>query len=857
MVQSILAPANGKRSDTAPAVDIIVHALSILAEPGQAVELRIPGLNGKRTDSGYFTDPEKLARAALSYNGRAEGIYITLNPLNPALLARSSNRMTEYAKATTGDKDIAWRRWLFLDFDPVRPAGISSSDVEHEAALRRAEKCREWLQTHGIPAILADSGNGAHLLIPIRLPNAAEILELLKQFLAFLSMLFSDTEVELDTSTINASRIIKLYGTVARKGDNVAERPHRQASLLVIPATLDPVERGVLETILTQAAEQKTGKAAPAPGSDQPVATTAPKTATLLNDRSLIDQIKAQFDMVAYAESRLNVSAVPEGKEYRLPGNKGFLICPEQGCWYHHGGQMGGDALDLVGYLLEGTSWNPHDKPMFRKVLQEAAAFANVVIPKKTRQSKQEISATNTAPDAASAQAENAPPPVPERPKLDLMDAASIWKHRYADELAWDVKSTIWRRWTGTHWKAERENETLDLHATEVLRAMGIPITNVGKLDGVIRLARVLCKRDFKASPLLVNFQNGTLDLATMTGHRHTAEDNLTECLPYDYTPKGNFPTIEHFLKSAIPDSEGQRAYMAHVGLALINDHTLHKALVLLGPPRSGKTTLLKLAQLVLGVSPGQFPTAVLFSPESRGANSRATWIDHSPRLVCLDEFPEEALRDEGEELFKSMTAHGGVSMWLKYRDERAENAWTPKLLFATNNRMRYRDPSGALTRRLLIVECPYSLPDSRLDSTLLHKFEPEFGAFAAACLQLALEVQSSQVYPESVAMRALLADIERSGDAVKLWLSENCTFEASAFIPTHTLYLNFKGWCEDNGLHSVSRPKLRDMVCGAQPDVRTTRQRVIDPSDGMKKLCWGIAGIRLRTPADDQSDEA
>jgi hypothetical protein len=59
-------------------------------------------------------------------------------------------------------------------------------------------------------------------------------------------------------------------------------------------------------------------------------------------------------------------------------------------------------------------------------------------------------------------------------------------------------------------------------------------------------------------------------------------------------------------------------------------------------------------------------------------------------------------LRDEGEELFKSMTAHGGVSMWLKYRDERCENLWLPKLMFATNNRMRYRDQSGALTRRLV-----------------------------------------------------------------------------------------------------------------------------------------------------------
>ncbi|MCC7206402.1 MAG: hypothetical protein IT323_03795 [Anaerolineae bacterium] len=52
-------------------------------------------MQGKRTDSGYFTD--LLAGVAAVYENRAEGIYITLNPVQPALLARGSNRVREYA----------------------------------------------------------------------------------------------------------------------------------------------------------------------------------------------------------------------------------------------------------------------------------------------------------------------------------------------------------------------------------------------------------------------------------------------------------------------------------------------------------------------------------------------------------------------------------------------------------------------------------------------------------------------------------------------------------------------------------------------------------------------------------------
>ena len=103
--------------------------------------------------------------------------------------------------------------------------------------------------------------------------------------------------------------------------------------------------------------------------------------------------------------------------------------------------------------------------------------------------------------------------------------------------------------------------------------------------------------------------------------------------------------------------------------------------------------------------------------------------------------------------------------------------------------------------------------------------------------------------------MRALLGDIERNGDAVKLWLSENCAFEAAAFTTTQSFYNNFRIWCDDNGLHAVSRPKLRDMICGQQPGIRTNKQRITDPVTGASKPMWGMTGIRLRTAKDDLAD--
>jgi hypothetical protein len=59
----------------------IEQCLSQLTEPGQVVELRILGVHGrKRTDSGYFNALDRLAKAAMAYDGKAEGVYFTLNP---------------------------------------------------------------------------------------------------------------------------------------------------------------------------------------------------------------------------------------------------------------------------------------------------------------------------------------------------------------------------------------------------------------------------------------------------------------------------------------------------------------------------------------------------------------------------------------------------------------------------------------------------------------------------------------------------------------------------------------------------------------------------------------------------------
>ncbi|MDR1137927.1 MAG: hypothetical protein LBK91_06350 [Synergistaceae bacterium] len=217
----------------------ILRAARILFEPSQVVELRAIFKNG-RVDSGYFDDFSLMAESAAKLNKRAgvSGIYWTLNPVNPDCLHRAKNHVREWASkskggAATSDSDILERRFILLDFDGTnRPAGISATCDELKAAKRKTYDTAKFLASRkwGNP-IAAMSGNGYHLLYRTVLPNDRQSADLLKRCLASLSVMFDDEKTKIDTSVFNASRICKIYGTMARKGDDTPERPHRISAL--------------------------------------------------------------------------------------------------------------------------------------------------------------------------------------------------------------------------------------------------------------------------------------------------------------------------------------------------------------------------------------------------------------------------------------------------------------------------------------------------------------------------------------------------------------------------------------------------------------------------------------------------
>jgi len=200
--------------------------------------------------SGYFNDPEALANAALECDGRGVGVYVTLNPVRPELLARSANRIKPYAKQTTTSDDILRLRYLLIDVDAVRPSGICATQAECDSALRVAVRILLWLRAQGWPEpAISDSGNGAHLVYAVDLPNDEPSRQLLLRCLQALAFDFSDDQAIVDESTAKPAQLWRLPGTLNAKGDDLPERPHRVTKLLQCPDTLCAVTRAQLDQL--------------------------------------------------------------------------------------------------------------------------------------------------------------------------------------------------------------------------------------------------------------------------------------------------------------------------------------------------------------------------------------------------------------------------------------------------------------------------------------------------------------------------------------------------------------------------------------------------------------------------------
>lgn len=211
-----------------------------------------------------------MASEAQQYSPASSGIYHSLNPVDPKELGTVGDK-PQRCRKRVNTSHVLSRRLLMIDIDPDRPIGQPATDQEKQSARQLLNNLLAEVRTAGWPdPAVIDSGNGYYAIFRINLPaNPGD--KLTSRVLEALASRFNTDSAKVDTSTADLPRLMRLPGTMNRKGHVYPDegRCHRPCHILNYPMVgLVPVTCEQLERIAAWLPQPKTETASAASNAD-------------------------------------------------------------------------------------------------------------------------------------------------------------------------------------------------------------------------------------------------------------------------------------------------------------------------------------------------------------------------------------------------------------------------------------------------------------------------------------------------------------------------------------------------------------------------------------------------------------
>jgi hypothetical protein len=199
----------------------IRKALKAIYRPGDVVEVRAFDPVGIRRVGRYELGWD-LVRAIEKEDQLGRDVYYVLNPtsLPPSPIAAS--------QPGTKEADVPRRRWFLLDFDPLRENKLATEE-QYQAAKLQATLAENFMQNENV--LVASSGNGVHLLVPVDLPNDEPSKDLIRRMQRTVATKFSTDNVVCECFP-DAARLVRSYGTLNKKGTETPTLKYRRSGLL-------------------------------------------------------------------------------------------------------------------------------------------------------------------------------------------------------------------------------------------------------------------------------------------------------------------------------------------------------------------------------------------------------------------------------------------------------------------------------------------------------------------------------------------------------------------------------------------------------------------------------------------------
>lgn len=293
----------------------------------------------------------------------------------------------------------------------------------------------------------------------------------------------------------------------------------------------------------------------------------------------------------------------------------------------------------------------------------------------------------------------------------------------------------------------------------------------------------------------LIVCQNGVLDVHAGKCVAHTPDYFTTSILPYSYDPFARAPAFETFLNTTLEGDKERIALLQEwLGYMLVNSYDYQKAMLLIGAPRSGKGTIGRIIQALVGDEAYAGITL-----EGLASDAVLETVLDKPVLFIGDAHSVSGPdRNRILDRFKSITGADAIPVNRKYKG--AWNGRLPgRLTLAANNIPAFADDSGAMANRLLIL--PFNISFlGREDITLESRLMQELPGICNWAIEGLQRLRTNGRFTEPSASVVERQEIMDQQAPLMSYVRDCCEFVPDGLEHTESLYIRFKLWKQQEG---------------------------------------------------------
>jgi putative DNA primase/helicase len=340
----------------------------------------------------------------------------------------------------------------------------------------------------------------------------------------------------------------------------------------------------------------------------------------------------------------------------------------------------------------------------------------------------------------------------------------------------------------------------------------------------------------------IIAFRNGLLHWPTRRLMRSDPRLFVISALDFDYNPRARAP--EAWLKFLASmwqnDAQSIEGLADMFGYMLTDDTSQQKAFMMIGPPRCGKGTILRVLENLVGqhnrVSPSLASIGTQFGLQPL-VGKRVAMISDARLSGKVDQQPivENLLRITGED---------ALSVPRKYLGD-----WTGKLstrfVLASNETPGFTDASAALANRFILFKFNTSFlgrEDHSLTSRLLQEL-PGIVLWALAGLDR-LKARGYLIQPES--SRELADELRETSSPISEFVAEKCIIGPEYEVERGEIFEAWREWCKSQGMdHPGTMARFGKLLNAGVSGIGRAQPR----ENGTRRNCY--TGLRIRGVAD------